>query len=107
MLDNPIWTGILLAFSNFIISLAIVLIGIKLKLKSLSSIVLIGFVVRYFLVASLIFYIFLNLDKANSRDFGLTFMISSFIFIMLEIIIFHYASNFVILQTENNDKDLE
>lgn len=104
---DPILLGILVAFANFIISVAVVLIGIKRKHNDLGKLVLIVFVVRYIIIASIIRYLFSVYSKEESFDLGISFMISTFIFIMIEIIIFHYASNFVFLYSEKKDNKSE
>ncbi len=99
MLNEPKIIGIILALINFIASVTVVLISIKFKPNELGKIALISFVARYIIIAALIWQFFRQYSKVESFDFGIYFIISSFIFIMIEIFIFHYASNFVNLQT--------
>lgn len=105
MIENYNLLGIIIAFVNFIASIAIVIYGIKYKPDKLGKLILIVFIIRYILIASIIRYLFGVLSKEESFDLGISFMISTFIFIMIEIYVFHYASNFVILHTEKKDNE--
>lgn len=100
LLTHQVLMGIALSFANFAISVGIVLIGIKIKVKELFRLQLISFVVRYLAIATIVYLQFTSLSKAEAKYFGLSFIVSTFFFIMIEIIIFHYASNFVFLPSE-------
>lgn len=101
LLTHQIIVGIALAFGNFVVSVAVILVGIKLKVKDLFKLELISFIARYLSIATIVYLQFTSLSKPEAKYFGLSFILSTFFFIMIEIIIFHYASNFVFLKSED------
>ena len=102
MISDAVINGVLLSGANFSLSVLVALLAYRGIFKNFNNIVLLSMLIRYLIVASIVWYGLSVYSKPEAMDFGLSFMISTFIFILLEIIIFHYCSNCLNLQ--NIDK---
>lgn len=98
---SSILIGISLPLINTIASLIVALRAYKRNdMSDFSRIIMLSLVIRYFIATFLIWFclVILDLDKLY---FGLTFIISTFIFIILEILYINFRSNFLILKIRN------
>lgn len=95
------WLAIIASLSistlNFLVSIIIARIAYKKKIEQFSSMILTSMVCRFMISAGLIFGGILYF-KENALAFGLSFMISTFIFIFIEIFFFQYYSKLFNLQ---------
>jgi hypothetical protein len=95
--ESGINDGIFLAAMNFLASVIVGILAYKKIFKNFNNAVLISMLIRYLIVASLVWYE-IGSNKSQAKEFGLAFMISTFIFILGEIFIFAYYSKISVLR---------
>lgn len=94
---NSVLIALLITFLNAGLSLAIALWGFKKEHANFTNIVMLSLVIRFAIAAFFVWFclVILDLDKLY---FGLTFIISTFIFIFIEILYLNFRANFLILK---------
>ncbi len=102
MISSAILYGVLLSGVNFLLSIIVAVLAFRGVFNNFLNSILLSMLIRYMIVAGIIWHTLSISTKPEALNFGLSFMISTFIFILLEIIIFHYGSNYLNLQ--NIDK---
>jgi hypothetical protein len=94
---NSILIALLITFLNSVASLLIAIYGYKKNYNKFTTIVFASMVIRFFIAAFFIWFGFVIL-KLDKLAFGMTFILSTFIFIFIEILYLNFRSNFLILQ---------
>ncbi len=102
IVSDAIINGVMLSGANFCVSVVVATLAYRRVFKNFNNTVLLSMLVRYLVVASIVWYKLTVYSKPEAMEFGLAFMISTFIFIISEIIVFHFSSN--LLNLQNIDK---
>ena len=89
-----IFIALLITTANAASGIIAAKIAIKKENSKFTKIIFGGMVVRYFISAFLIWLCF-SIFRENPLPFALTFIISTFIFIFLEILYLNFHTNFV------------
>ncbi len=95
-----IW-AVLICLINTLAAIITARIGLKKDSKNFSRIIFGSFVVRYFLVSAAVLFVLLYIN-INKLVFGLTFLISTFILILSEILYLNNRAD--LLKTHNKTK---
>lgn len=102
IVSDAVIYGVMLAGANFLVSVVVAALAYRRVFRNFNNTVLLSMLVRYLVVASIVWYKLTVYSKPEAMEFGLSFMISTFIFIISEIIVFHFSSN--LLNLQNIDK---
>jgi hypothetical protein len=88
-----------ICFVNFAAAYTIAMIAMKKEYAKFFKILIGSMVIRYVLVSAVILLTLLFVEL-NKLYFGLTFLISTFILLLAEILYINYRSNLLILQNK-------
>lgn len=98
-----ILSAVALCSMNFISGVAVYHISISKNNKKFSRIFFTSILVRY-VINLFLFFIFLKYLEFQPLKFALTFMLTTFVFLMAEILYLNSKSNLLILQNKQNGK---
>jgi hypothetical protein len=96
MIFSIIW-GISLSILNATAGYITSRVAMKKKDEAFAKIIFTSMVIRYFVVA-LVVFVTLKYIRINELSFGLSFMISTFLLILIEIFYLNYRLNLLNLQ---------
>jgi hypothetical protein len=98
---KAMFSAIAISIINAAVAVIIIKIALKKDWKKFNKLVFGSMVVRYFLILITLWicYQVFDLDKFT---FSLTFILSTFVLLFLEILFLHYRANFLILQNRIN-----
>ena len=96
-----IFLGFLLSATNTTVGYIISRIALKKNNKKFRSIIFGSMVIRYFAISVIVFLV-LKFHEVNHLGFALSFLITTFVFIMLEIFYLNNRLNFLNLHDKLN-----
>ncbi|OGU15376.1 MAG: hypothetical protein A2X61_04295 [Ignavibacteria bacterium GWB2_35_12] len=96
--------AVLICLINTVAAVITARIGLKKDSKNFSRIIFGSFVIRYFLVSAAVLFVLLFVN-INKLVFGLTFLISTFILIISEILYLNNRADLLKTQNKTTKQD--